>query len=244
LKNFPKKIRKAIYLDITAIIIINLILFYIFNQIDLFELLIEYTKNHENIELDEIIPVFISLSFSLGIFAFRRILELTNLVSETNELSIRDYLTGLYNRRYISDIFDNELNRSRRNNTQFSLLMIDIDNFKKINDTFGHNVGDNVLSEISERLLSVSRKADIISRWGGEEFLILCPGTGPLEASKTAERLLSVINSSEFKEVKEVTISIGVVTHNKDENFEAIVNRADECLYKAKENGKNDYISG
>ena len=240
---FPIKIRRAIYFDIAVIIIINLILFYIFKQIDFFEVLVKYTKNHENVELDEVIPVFISLSISFFIFAFRRIIELTHLVSETEELSIRDFLTGLYNRRYISHMFENELDRNRRNNTQLSLLMIDIDDFKKVNDIFGHNVGDYVLSEVSKRLLSVSRKVDIISRWGGEEFLILCPETNSLEAQKTAKRLLYAINSGEFKEIKKMTISIGVVTHNKDESFESIVNRADKCLYKAKENGKNDYVS-
>mgnify|MGYP000340470643 CR=1 FL=1 len=243
MKSLPKRIKKAIYLDLIIIIILNLICLSYFSHIDLFELLNSYTKQHESYELDEIIPTFITISFSLTVFSVRRVMELTDLITKAEELAVRDSLTGLYNRRYIDEVFYTELDRNRRNNTQFSIVMIDIDDFKKVNDTYGHNIGDQVLFQVSKLILSVSRKVDIVSRWGGEEFLILCPETNTSKASLAANRLLSVINSNEFQKVQSVTVSIGVVCSRIDESFESIVNRADECMYQAKKNGKNGYVS-
>ncbi|MBL4832713.1 MAG: GGDEF domain-containing protein [Pseudomonas sp.] len=243
MKHIPKLIKKAIYFDLAIIFIFNLLFLVFFSRIDLFELLNVYTQQHENYELDEVIPLFFTLSISLTVFATRRVIELVELVAKTEELSLRDPLTELYNRRYIREVFYNELDRNRRNKTQLAIVMIDIDDFKQINDTYGHHAGDQTLIQVSKLILSVCREVDIVSRWGGEEFLILCPETNSSQGQLVSERLLAIINSHEFSDIKDVTISIGVVCSNLGESFEAIVNRADDCMYKAKNNGKNGYVS-
>ena len=162
---------------------------------------------------------------------------------ETEQLSIRDHLTGLHNRRFIQDMFYAEIERAKKGSMQFSMLIIDIDDFKNINDSHGHNAGDKVLSQFSDIILSITRKVDIVSRWGGEEFLILCPETNINEAILTASRLITTISEYEFHKVGHATASIGVVVANVNETFDAIVNRADNCLYKAKKRGKNCYVS-
>ena len=121
--------------------------------------------------------------------------------------------------------------------------MIDIDYFKKVNDTYGHDRGDIVLSQFSDIIKSTTRTIDTVARWGGEEFLILCPETNMKRATLMAERLLSNINAYEFEQVGHLSASIGIVTVNKDDTFEDSVNQADKYLYEAKSSGRNCYKS-
>lgn len=219
-------------------------MFYLFGQIDFLEWLYIYSREHDQFELDEIIPIFITISISLLVFSIRRIRELNRVLQETKYLSIRDHLTKLYNRRYIQDIYLREIERSIRKNKSLSILLIDIDNFKKINDIYGHSVGDEVLQEISKIMVTIARKSDITARWGGEEFLILCPETDLKEAEVFTLRLVESIDNNIFKGVGNVTVSIGVTNTSINENLETVVHRADEYLYQAKANGKNCYIAG
>jgi diguanylate cyclase (GGDEF)-like protein len=243
MRKLPKAIKKAIILDIILIVIFNAVMLLVFTKIDLLEWLYDYSQKFESLELDEVIPLFFILSVSLLIFIIRRFIEQRKLFFEVEQLSIRDHLTGLYNRRFMQDMFYAEIERVKRGSMQFSVLIIDIDDFKNINDSHGHNTGDKVLSQFSEVIQSIIRKVDIVSRWGGEEFLILCPETNINEATLTANRLITAISEYEFHEVGHATVSIGVVITNVNETFEVVVNRADECLYKAKNKGKNCYVS-
>ncbi len=160
------------------------------------------------------------------------------------QLSKTDFLTKLYNREEIQRVLEIEINRTNRYNTNFSILFIDIDKFKTINDTFGHNVGDDVLVELSKILKDNSRKTDTIGRWGGEEFIIVCTQTDIKEAFDFADHLRKIIENHKFPTVKQVTISCGVAQYEKDDTSSKIISKADAALYIAKEEGRNRVIEG
>ena len=150
-----------------------------------------------------------------------------------------DYLTGLYNRRKIHEIIETEIIRSKRYNSAFSVILIDIDDFKIVNDTFGHNTGDKVLVQFSGTLKHTIRESDIASRWGGEEFLVIMPETTIDGASALAEKLRSNIENCDFKNIGNITASFGVTGIRHGDNVQSLIHRADEALYSAKEAGKN-----
>ncbi len=155
------------------------------------------------------------------------------------ELSMKDPLTGLYNRRFFEKKFEEERERCKRFSKTFSIIMLDIDDFKKINDTYGHNVGDEVLINIANTIMKRIRKIDIAARWGGEEFVILLPETGLRDASFVAEDIRVSIEKIKVSKVKKITASFGVAEYRDGDNLYKLINRADEQLYKAKKNGKN-----
>jgi diguanylate cyclase (GGDEF)-like protein len=157
------------------------------------------------------------------------------------ELSMVDQLTGLLNRHGLSSFFENEISRGNR---PASLLLIDIDHFKTVNDTYGHSVGDIILRRIAEVISDHSRQLDKAGRWGGEEFLMLLPQTTLIDAVKLAERLRISIMTLEHPEAAQrpVTVSIGVAEVREDEAFSAAFDRADAALYKAKDEGRNRVV--
>jgi len=164
-------------------------------------------------------------------------LESANLLLQ--ELSITDQLSGLYNRRKMYAEFKKEVDRVSRYGGTFSVIMFDLDNFKEINDTLGHQVGDAVLKEIARLTKATIRSVDVVSRWGGDEFLILCPGTFLSEARMLAERLQKTIENHRFQEGIQVTASIGICEFLPQESIEELLRRVDEALYRAKKSGKN-----
>lgn len=155
------------------------------------------------------------------------------------ELSITDTLTGLYNRLKLNELFSLYLSLAKRHGTPFSVIMLDIDKFKLVNDTYGHQVGDGLLQEIAELLKDNIRLEDAVGRWGGEEFLILLPSMTLDAASALAELLRARIQDNHFSVVDVCTVSLGVATFNIDDDQMSIVARADEALYRAKEKGRN-----
>lgn len=154
------------------------------------------------------------------------------------KLSITDSLTGIYNRRFTSEMLEYTIELCKRTDKTFSLIMIDIDNFKDINDNYGHNLGDNVLKELAITIKSRLRKADIFGRWGGEEFLIILPETNLLNACYLAEELRSKIENIKIDNI-ELTASLGVSEFHHDDDLDTIVKRVDDLMYLAKELGKN-----
>ena len=158
-------------------------------------------------------------------------------------LAATDPMTKLYNRRYFSEISTTHFDLAMRATTPLSLIMIDIDHFKKVNDTYGHEVGDDVIIFLSNTLKEQSRKSDIVSRWGGEEFLILFPNTDVKGAEIIAQKIRKTIENSRIKiEDTEImfTISIGLAYINKeDTKIENLIKRADDALYRSKEEGRN-----
>ena len=155
-------------------------------------------------------------------------------------------LTKIYNHRYFQNSLDNEISRALRNETEISLLLIDIDFFKKFNDTYGHQVGDFILKEFSATLKQEIRKYDTLSRYGGEEFTVILPDTSEEDALTVAEKLRTAVDDTIFKDNREdyhITASFGVATGRPvtDDNFSKsnLINQADAALYDAKEAGRN-----
>ena len=155
------------------------------------------------------------------------------------ELSITDRLTQLYNRSKLDDALDYEINRANRYNNLLSVIMFDIDHFKQINDNFGHPIGDIVLVSIADITRKLLRNTDIAGRWGGEEFMVICPNTDLQGATHLAEKIRRTIASYHFQEAGHRTSSFGVATYKKDEEKASLLKRVDTLLYKAKENGRN-----
>ena len=172
-------------------------------------------------------------------------LRLEELISELKYLSFIDPLTQLYNRRFFIDSSKTVLEIAKREETPLSLMMIDIDKFKNVNDTYGHQVGDEVLKLLAKTMKSRQRKSDMSCRYGGEEFVILLPKTSITKAEAVAKELRENVQKSYFEMSAQkkiaVTISIGVSTVNIENeiNIEKALKRADDALYEAKESGRN-----
>ena len=166
-----------------------------------------------------------------------------NLLKVEKEILVKksttDPLTGLYNRVKIQDIFLYEQKQFIRYEDSLSIILIDLDNFKAINDTYGHNVGDRYLKALAQTLTDFFRAVDVISRWGGEEFLILLPKTSLDEAEETALKLKEKINAMDCPTIGQQTASFGLSTLMKNDTLSSVVRRADQALYLAKATGKN-----
>ncbi len=171
--------------------------------------------------------------------------ELQEANGRLRDLAFKDGLTGLYNHRYFQELMDREVNRSSRYNRPLSLILIDIDHFKQINDTFGHQRGDQVLKQIGRIIRNAIRKPDIASRYGGEEFAVVLPETDLRGASVLAERIRKCIDSSPFDlngTKTKITVSLGVTTYvpgKKEMKKSKIIDTADRALYNSKEKGRN-----
>ncbi|MDP2167633.1 MAG: GGDEF domain-containing protein [Thermodesulfovibrionales bacterium] len=171
--------------------------------------------------------------FSLG-SQIATAIENARLYEDTKTLSLHDPLTGLANRRLMEINIEKSLAVSKRYGTPLSVIMLDIDFFKKYNDTYGHSSGDKLLAGIAGIILEAVRKSDFAVRYGGEEFLILLPGTGAGEAQIAAQRIRTSV-----EEKTEVTISLGVSSYREGMSREDIIGRADNALYLAKQKGRN-----
>jgi two-component system cell cycle response regulator len=168
---------------------------------------------------------------------------LTDKIGEVYEIALKDSLTSLYTRAKFEDVRVHEFSRSKRYRLPLSLCMLDIDDFKKINDTYGHPIGDEVLKTIGSILLRHLRSSDIPFRWGGEEFLVVFTHTPADEAKIACNKLLNIIRSTEIKKEDKTitfTVSMGLTElKEEDDSTEKSIERADKALYIAKKNGKN-----
>ncbi len=154
-------------------------------------------------------------------------------------LATIDMLTGIYNRQGFMTVMTQELAAGQRHDLILSLIMMDLDFFKEINDTYGHAVGDAVLTAIGQLLTAVRRTSDIVARWGGEEFVIVCPHTELEGAVKLAEKIQSHLASQDFFMGIRMTASFGVAQYQTQDTVEQLVNRADAALYLSKDQGRN-----
>ncbi len=170
---------------------------------------------------------------------FNKNRELAQKNTMLEHLAVHDFLTEQYNRRKIEELLQIEFDRYQRYREPFSLIMIDIDHFKQINDTLGHLAGDQVLKELAHLIRSHIRNTDAFARWGGEEFLIILFNTSGAEAEHLAEKLCSLVASHQFSVPRSVTISLGVGEIRTDETLDALLSRVDDNLYRAKESGRN-----
>ena len=228
--------------ELIAIAVVNGFFLYLFTEIDMLELLVEFAEDHENWELDEVIPLFFTLAISFIIFAYRRWKETLTLYNTAHNLSIRDPLTGLYNRRFFSEALQNEIAISKRNSNRFTVMLIDLDDFKSINDSLGHDIGDEVLIRFSQMLMNEMRESDIAARWGGEEFIILCRNTDDGDAHIISDKLLRAFRNQLYAEGLNVTGTLGVATSDGTESLELVIKKADDRLYEGKTHGKNQAV--
>ncbi|MDD5053330.1 MAG: diguanylate cyclase [Sulfuricurvum sp.] len=164
-------------------------------------------------------------------------------ITKLNELATLDVLTQISNRFQFDKNLDHFITLSERYAHEMSMLLIDIDHFKNVNDSYGHLVGDEVLKKLVHVLLGGIRKSDIIARWGGEEFVILLPQNGLYTATKLAESLCKAVEAHDFAPVNHITCSIGVAEWKRGENADELLHRVDEKLYRAKEMGRNCVVS-
>jgi diguanylate cyclase (GGDEF)-like protein len=158
--------------------------------------------------------------------------------AERNALT--DALTGLGNRHWMKDMFEREVTRARHNRRSLCLMMIDVDNFKRFNDQYGHIAGDRVLIAVAEALREYLRPTDLVARFGGDEFAVLLPDAEIAHAQQTADRLRTCVASLSPPSLSTaITISIGVSTNGPDDDVDSLVQRADAAMYDAKEQGRN-----
>lgn len=196
-------------------------------------------------KLEEKDKRLLEMNERLEVLVGERTKELEEINEKLKALSITDSLTGLKNRRAFDETFSQEFNRARRQEYEFNLLVIDVDNFKKYNDKYGHKNGDFVLSQIGQILEKFSRRSnDFVFRYGGEEFVYISCFHDKVELFKTAESIRKAIQDYEMPHVgnphKVVTVSIGaVVSTDLTKSKEDLFNVADDNLYKSKEEGRN-----
>jgi diguanylate cyclase (GGDEF)-like protein len=174
------------------------------------------------------------------------VLENARLFSISQTQAITDALTNVYNRRGLYQLGEFEFERARRIHRPFSVLMFDIDHFKRVNDTHGHAIGDQVLRHLAERCRQNSRVMDIIGRYGGEEFVILLPETNLESARQTATRLRRTIIRTPFitdAGSLPVTVSMGVAEATERDTFNTLIEKADKALYHAKQTGRDRIVS-
>jgi len=172
--------------------------------------------------------------------------QLNTAVEHVGELARRDELTGLYNRRHLFSILEHESSRMSRKQGTFSICIADIDYFKQVNDTHGHQAGDEVLRQVASELQQSLRSIDCIGRYGGEEFLIVLPQTELEGAMIKSERIRKLIADLTFPSIGDkfkVTVSFGVAEHKPNESIDETILRSDEALYRAKNSGRNKVVS-
>lgn len=204
-------------------------------------LMVDYSYEFKS----RIVYSFLTVTLLFGFYeysrqkSFRYIQELSQ---KFEQQAMHDPLTQLANRRGMREYLDYEYKRSKRSKTDMSLLLCDIDHFKKVNDTYGHDAGDYVLEQLAQMFTGSLRGQDKISRWGGEEFLFLLPETNGFEAYTLAEKIRKSVDSATFKfnqtEIK-ITVSIGLKEVTRDLSIDKAISLADYFLYQAKEQGRN-----
>ncbi len=213
-------------------------------------LLLRFRPSLEFLSLVPVTILFLGgiFVFFVGQLAFKTTNDVKDLAVLKQE-SITDGLTGLRNRRYFDQRISEEVALSRRYKLPLTLMLVDVDHFKKINDTYGHTVGDEVLKKLSQIILSVVRDSDIVARYGGEEIVIITPNTTKEDAGILAERLREKVEQTKVatiattQEVVQVTISIGVCALSAViTDQEALLEESDQALYLAKKYGRNRVV--
>ena len=175
--------------------------------------------------------------------------ELTEANRRLHDKAVRDALTGLYNRRYLEESLDREVSRARRSGLPIGVMMIDIDHFKRFNDTFGHAAGDAVLRAVGQHVLSLTRGEDILCRYGGEEFVLIMTHASPRAVWERAEALREGVQGLKVehgdRQVGPITVSIGIaMLPDHGDNGHAVLHAADAVLYEAKRAGRNRVVVG
>jgi|SRR3989344_2745653 len=164
-------------------------------------------------------------------------------ISLLYEAATRDEKTGLYNSRFFETMLDMEIEKAKRGKQKLSLIIIDIDYFKKINDTYGHIKADEILVRLAKLLQNQVRKSDIVARFGGEEFIVLLPETNLEKTKRFSARLKKAIASDKMLKKYNLSISGGITEFRKKDNKKIFKHRADKALYQAKKSGRDKFVT-
>lgn len=217
-----------------------------FISITFFILSAYYSKQIQSVEYSAGTAYILIVLVISSISAFQYSYFNRKLYAYSKELlnmSVTDPLTGIYNRGKFNEELKKWIDYSKRYKTPFSVTIFDFDNFKRINDTYGHLIGDKVLVGTVNLIKNSIRQTDVFARWGGEEFVLLFANTNKQQAIKLTERLRVLISNNKFEEVGNVTCSFGLATFKENDNADTLINSADEFLYIAKRQGKNRVAS-
>lgn len=165
--------------------------------------------------------------------------ELNEAIEKLRMLATTDTLTDIHNRYSIMKMLDLEISRSKRYSEALSIFMYDVDSFKRVNDTYGHQAGDEILHALTKVVQNSLRDIDVVGRFGGEEFLVIMPSTPLLNARDVANRVCKEVANHKFQSIEQLTISIGLAELNSNETMDMFFSRVDKLLYKSKNSGRN-----
>jgi len=238
--------------DFSIVAVVAMVTYAVAAQYDAFEALVSLVEGYEEYEIDEILTAVLVSAVALAVFAGRRIADLRNevsqrqiLLAEVEALAYFDELTGLPNRNLFVQHAQHELARAERDRSMVAVLMLDLDRFKQINDTFGHAAGDALVAQVATRINDGMRQGDIVGRFGGDEFLILAPDLdGPFKAAATARRVFELLGTPFVVDGRDIFVStsIGIALfpdHGQDP-WE-LIHAADMAMYGSKEKGRNRF---
>ena len=223
---------RKLWIDTSILILLIIVLLILFSKYDLSQYISVFIRENA---LYDTVTILAITSILMIIFMVKRFFELQKILLEANT----DPLIGIMNRRKGLEYITNEIDNLKNSSHKSSLIMYDIDDFKKINDIYGHHVGDYVLKELSSIIQKESRTQDITIRWGGEEFMVICPNTTFEEAKSLAYRFKNCIQNHIFEKDIKITASFGLIELNTDEDFSKQIIKVDKLLYKSKKEGKN-----
>lgn len=243
---------KQLVVDVITVVVVGIGTFMLAGHYDVLELLLEFSADHEDWELDEILPTATVLVIVLLVIMIKRERELRTEVERRilaekviSELAYQDSLTGLSNRRFFMPRLEEVIEQATKDKTLQAVLFIDVDNFKEVNDVFGHTVGDKSLIHISKMLSKYVAEGNLLARIAGDEFVILLRDvSGPQDAAAVAKNILRDTSRSFFAGQEEINISLSIgiaITPDDSSSAEELMTFADEAMYRVKRQGKNSY---
>ncbi len=223
---------KKLWIDTFILILLISLTFILFFKYKFSYNISDFIKDND---LGVLVATLAISSILMLVFMLKRFIELQKILKYANT----DPLIGITNRRKGLEYITNEIDELKDSNHKSSLIMYDIDDFKKINDIYGHDIGDYILKELSTIIEKASRLEDLIIRWGGEEFMIICPNTNLESAVTLSQRFRLCVEEHIFEKGIKITASFGVIELNKNEEFSNQIIKVDKLLYKSKKEGKN-----
>lgn len=229
--------RPTVLKDLSLIVVVNLFLFVLFTQVDVLEKIYFYSRDYEAYQLDEIIPLGITVALSLLVFSYRRIKELGLMAQTLEQMSLVDSLSGLPNRRagQISLISWCEL--ATKKSQPFTVYQIDLDKFKKVNDCYGQIIGDEVIQHVAQRLNNVIPYSAQLFRWLDDNFLVVVPTKDIITAQEFALQLQNCINSKILPSTLALTCSIGYAVWQEGDTVDHLLHNTEDALIHAKHKG-------
>ena len=225
--------------DLILITVVNLFMFVIFLNYDVLEVIYHFSRQHEYFELDELIPLGITVALSLLVFSYRRIYELGQMAQTLEHLSLIDPLTNLPNRRAGQIKLISWCTNAQKNNKTFSVFQIDLDDFKSVNDLYGEAIGDEVLISAAQMISESLPEEAYLYRWLDDNFIVLLPSSLSTLPFDVASRVQQSITGNIMPSTLSLTCSIGVSIWQEGQQPEDILHEVEDALIQAKQSGKN-----